>query len=55
MSRPGPLTRSRAIAVIQQGEPSNVHDVEVIPEPLNTAAKLLSLLLKHPYRLTTYF
>ncbi|MCI53338.1 hypothetical protein A2U01_0074584, partial [Trifolium medium] len=45
MSRSGPLTRSRAIAAIQQGEPSNLHDVEVIPEPLNTATKLLSLLL----------
>ncbi|MCI98089.1 hypothetical protein A2U01_0119392, partial [Trifolium medium] len=36
MSRPGPLSRSRAIAAIQQGEPSNLHDVEIIPEPLNT-------------------
>ncbi|MCI71414.1 hypothetical protein A2U01_0092677, partial [Trifolium medium] len=36
MSRPGPLTRSRAIAAVQQGEPSNLHDVEIIPEPLNT-------------------
>ncbi|MCI64399.1 hypothetical protein A2U01_0085657, partial [Trifolium medium] len=33
MSRSGPLTRSRVIAAIQQGEPSNLHDVEVIPEP----------------------
>ncbi|MCI02054.1 hypothetical protein A2U01_0023086, partial [Trifolium medium] len=24
------------IAAIQQGEPSNLHDVEIIPEPLNT-------------------
>ncbi|MCI74402.1 hypothetical protein A2U01_0095666, partial [Trifolium medium] len=36
MSRPGLLTRSRAIAAIQQGEPSNFHDVEIFPEPLNT-------------------
>ncbi|MCI55712.1 hypothetical protein A2U01_0076963, partial [Trifolium medium] len=28
MSRPGPLTRSKAIAAIQQGEHSNLHDVE---------------------------
>ncbi|MCI40308.1 hypothetical protein A2U01_0061541, partial [Trifolium medium] len=36
MSRPGPLTRSRAFAAIQQGEPPNLHDVEIIPEPFNT-------------------
>ncbi|MCI26820.1 hypothetical protein A2U01_0048017, partial [Trifolium medium] len=36
MSRPGPHTRSRAIATIQHGQPSNLHDVEIIPEQLNT-------------------
>ncbi|MCI73956.1 hypothetical protein A2U01_0095220, partial [Trifolium medium] len=36
MSRPEPLTRSRANAAIQQGEPSNLDDVEIVPEPINT-------------------
>ncbi|MCI79637.1 hypothetical protein A2U01_0100908, partial [Trifolium medium] len=36
MSRSGPLTRSRAIAVAQQSEPSNLDDVEIVPEPINT-------------------
>ncbi|MCH80821.1 hypothetical protein A2U01_0001595 [Trifolium medium] len=36
MSRPGPLTRSRAIAAIQQGEPSSLHNVEIVLEPVNT-------------------
>ncbi|MCI81242.1 hypothetical protein A2U01_0102515, partial [Trifolium medium] len=34
MSRP--FTRSRALAAIQQGEPSNFQDVEIVPEPVNT-------------------
>ncbi|MCI49965.1 hypothetical protein A2U01_0071209, partial [Trifolium medium] len=36
MSRPGQLSRSRAIAAIQQSEPSNLDDVEIVPEPINT-------------------
>ncbi|MCH95497.1 hypothetical protein A2U01_0016476 [Trifolium medium] len=36
MSRPGPITRSRACIAIQQGEPSSLHDVEIVPEPVNT-------------------
>ncbi|MCH83579.1 hypothetical protein A2U01_0004405 [Trifolium medium] len=36
MSRTGPLTRSRAIAIANHAEPSNVHDVEASPEPINT-------------------
>jgi hypothetical protein len=36
MSRPGHITRSRAITAFHHGEPSNVHDVEIILEPINT-------------------
>ncbi|MCH91277.1 hypothetical protein A2U01_0012203 [Trifolium medium] len=36
MSRTRPLTRSRAIAIANHAESSNVHDVEASPEPINT-------------------
>ncbi|MCI21605.1 hypothetical protein A2U01_0042774 [Trifolium medium] len=36
MSRTGPLTRIRTIAISNHAEPSNVHDVETSPEPINT-------------------
>ncbi|KAK2400440.1 hypothetical protein QL285_050142 [Trifolium repens] len=35
MTGPGPTTRSRAIATIHQGEPSNLQYVETIPKPVN--------------------
>ncbi|WJX73186.1 hypothetical protein P8452_57008 [Trifolium repens] len=36
MSRLGPLTRSKAIARTERGEPSNLHDVKIFAEPINT-------------------
>ncbi|WJX73849.1 hypothetical protein P8452_57582 [Trifolium repens] len=36
MTRPGYVTRSRATATVHHGEPSNLHNVEIIPEPVNT-------------------
>ncbi|MCI28295.1 hypothetical protein A2U01_0049495 [Trifolium medium] len=37
MSRTGgPFTCSRAITLANQAEPSNIHDVEASPEPINT-------------------
>ncbi|MCI56051.1 hypothetical protein A2U01_0077302, partial [Trifolium medium] len=36
MSRIGPLTCSITIAIANHAEPSNVHDVEISPEPINT-------------------
>ncbi|MCH95346.1 hypothetical protein A2U01_0016321 [Trifolium medium] len=42
MSRTGgPFTRSRAIALANQAEPSNIHDVEASPEPINTQGEPL--------------
>ncbi|MCH97104.1 hypothetical protein A2U01_0018097 [Trifolium medium] len=35
MSRPRPLTRNRVFAAIQHVEPSNLHSVEIVPEPVN--------------------
>ncbi|MCI94522.1 hypothetical protein A2U01_0115820, partial [Trifolium medium] len=36
MSRTRPLTCNRAIAIANHTEPSNVNDVEIPPEPINT-------------------
>ncbi|WJX19824.1 hypothetical protein P8452_09458 [Trifolium repens] len=51
MSRPGHVTHSRAIATVHHGEPSNLHDVKIIPKPVNTqhSHKVPNLLLKHQY------